>query len=104
MVETVLNYWKRKCYSENSFTLKSTKHGKNHLSAYFRITITISGSNGIQNIWEMKKYYVSDFVEGAGFSAIKYEGKDTDKLGIKYKRISDFWLQFEKIRAEKPIV
>ena len=70
----------------------------------FRITITISGSNGIQNIGEMKKYYVSDFVEGAGFSAIKYEGKDTDKLGIKYKRISDFWLQFEKIRAEKPIV
>lgn len=43
-------------------------------------------------------------VEGTGFSAIKYEGKDTDKLGIKYKRISDFWLQFEKIRDEKPIV
>ena len=34
MGETVLNYWKRKCYSENSFTLNSTKHGKNHLSAY----------------------------------------------------------------------
>ena len=29
MGETVLNYWKRKCYSENSFTLNSTKHGKN---------------------------------------------------------------------------
>ena len=70
----------------------------------FRITITISGSNGIQNIAEIKKYYVTDFVEGTGFSAIKYEGKDTDKLGIKYKRISDFWFQFEKIRDEKPIV
>lgn len=70
----------------------------------FRITITISGSNGIQNIAEIKKYYVTDFVEGTGFSAIKYEGKDTDKLGIKYKRISDFWFQFKKIRDEKPIV
>ena len=34
MVETVLNYWKRKCYSENSFTLNSTKNGKNHSTVY----------------------------------------------------------------------
>ena len=34
MVETVLNYWKRKCYSENFFTLNSTKHGKNHTILY----------------------------------------------------------------------
>ena len=31
MVETVLNYRKRKCYSESSFTLISTNRGKNHL-------------------------------------------------------------------------
>lgn len=69
----------------------------------FRITITISGSNGVQNIAEIKKYYASDFVEGKGFVPIKYEKKDTDKLGIKYKRIPYFWQQFEKIRDEKEI-
>lgn len=66
----------------------------------FRITITLSGSNGLQNIAEIKKYYASDFVRGKAFEAIKYEDNDTDILGVKYKRISNFWTQFEKIENE----
>lgn len=66
----------------------------------FRITITISGSNELQNIAEIKKYYATDFVKGLGFAAIKYEEKDTDKWGIKYKKIKEFWLQFESIVDE----
>ena len=69
----------------------------------FRITITISGSNGVQSIAEMKKYYATDFVEGNGFEAIRYDGKDTDRFGIKYKRISYFWMQFDKIRNEQQL-
>lgn len=70
----------------------------------FRITITISGSNGVQNIAEIKKYYVMDFVEGTGFEAIKYEERDTDELGMNYKHIPNFWHQFEMIRNEKKLV
>lgn len=70
----------------------------------FRITITISGDNGVQNIAEIKKYYVTDFVEGTGFEAIKYEEKDTNKFGMEYKRIPDFWTQFEKVKNEKAII
>lgn len=66
----------------------------------FRITITISGSNELQNIAEIKKYYATDFVKGLEFAAIKYEEKDTDKLGIKYKKINEFWKQFESIIDE----
>lgn len=66
----------------------------------FRITLTFSGSNGVQNFAEIKKYYATDFVEGKGFKAIRYEGKDTNKLGIKYKRIPGFWKQFEAIDDE----
>lgn len=67
----------------------------------FKITITISGSNGIQNIAEIKKYHAKDFVEGTGFVPICYGGKDKDWLGMKYKRIHSFWEQFEEIKDKK---
>lgn len=72
----------------------------NRNDSRFRITITISGSNEVQNIAEIKKYYATDFVIGKGFEAIKYGERDTDKLGIHYKKIPDFWYQFEKIKDE----
>lgn len=72
----------------------------NRNDSRFRITITISGSNEVQNIAEIKKYYATDFVIGKGFEAIKYGERDTDKLGIRYKKIPDFWYQFEKIKDE----
>lgn len=70
----------------------------------FRITITISGSNEVQNIAAIKKYYATDFVIGQGFKAIKYEEKDTDKLGMNYKKIPNFWTQFESIKNESPLI
>lgn len=69
----------------------------------FRITITISGSNEVQNIAEIKKYYATDFVIGQGFEAIEYEENDTDELGMNYKKIPNFWLQFESIKNEEII-
>ena len=44
MGETVLNYWKRKCYSENSFTLNSTKHGKNRSTVYVALDAEVGES------------------------------------------------------------
>lgn len=69
----------------------------------FKITITISGCNGIQNIAELKKYHAKDFVEGTGFAPIRYGGKDDDYLGLKYYRIQGFWQQFEAIKNKKTI-
>lgn len=76
------------------------QNNSNKNDSRFRITITISGSNEVQNIAEIKKYYATDFVIGKGFEAIKYGERDTDKLGISYKKIPNFWCQFERIKDE----
>ena len=81
--------------------LHQNNSGENN--SRFRITVTISGSNGVQSIAEMKQYYATDFVEGIEFEAIQYDDKNADELGIKYRRIPNFWAQFEKIKNEKQL-
>ncbi|MBR0229622.1 MAG: two pore domain potassium channel family protein [Clostridia bacterium] len=75
--------------------------GKNN--SRFRIVVCVSGSNGVQTIAEMKKYYASDFVFGTEFNPIEYKGNDDNKLGIKYDRIKGFWSQFESIKNESAL-
>lgn len=98
------------CISKESpFILEELKkalvyqYRNNKDDSRFRITITISGSNGIQSIAEIKKYYASDFVKGFGFKAIKYDNQDTGKYGMNYKKIQEFANQFEMIENEETI-
>lgn len=95
--------------SETCFILKELKKALTYqenaqkTDSRFRVTITISGSNGVQNIAELYKYYATDFVCGSGFAAIKYEEKDANSLGILYKRIPGLWGQFDSIKNEREI-
>lgn len=68
--------------------------------SWFRITISISGSNGVQNIAEIKKYYAKDFVDGVGFRPIQYSGKEREGISVNYKKIQDFWVQFNAYEVE----
>lgn len=63
----------------------------------FRITITITGSTGIQSVACLKKYYASDITEGKSFKAIQYTEEDQNKAGMSYKKIGNFWTQFNSI-------
>lgn len=69
----------------------------------FRVTLTISGSNGIQSIAEIKKYYADDFVTGTGFIPIEYKGRDDDQYGIVYSKIKNFERQFESVKDQRPL-
>jgi len=78
---------------------KANKHNvtTNTFDSRFRITITISGSNGIQNIATLKKYYANEIVNGKAFKAIEYTDEDQRKKGMRFTKIKDFWLQFNTI-------
>ena len=63
----------------------------------FRITITITGSTGIQSVACLKKYYVNDIIEGKAFKPIQYTSEDQNKRGMRYKKIEHFWEDFNSI-------
>lgn len=65
----------------------------------FRITITITGSTGIQSVACLKKYYVNDIIEGKAFKAIQYTSEDQNKKGMRYKKIEHFWEDFDSITS-----
>lgn len=69
----------------------------------FRITVTISGSNGVQNFAEIKRYISSDFVKGTGFKAIAYGVNDQNMRGIDIRKIPHFWKQFNEVENEEEI-
>lgn len=69
----------------------------------FRITITVSGSNGVQDFAEIKEYGALDFVKGTGFTSIPY-GYDGEKSPQMYhKTIPDFWKLFHSVENEEEI-
>lgn len=63
----------------------------------FRITITITGSTGIQSVACLKKYYVNEVIEGKSFKAIQYTREDQNRRGMRYKKIKNFWDDFNGI-------
>lgn len=64
----------------------------------FRITISITGHNGIQQISEIHKYYADNFYEGKSFKAIKYNEYDQSKrINLSYKHFDKFWETFNEV-------
>lgn len=68
----------------------------------FSITISISGSYGIQQIAHYKKYYPSEIELGTSFKAIQYNDEDQRQAGnIRYSNFPDMWNDFNKIIGEE---
>lgn len=88
-------------YEQKDISNSSSSELQANRYSWFRIIITINGNNGVQDITEIKKYYASDFVEGYGFTPIKYSGKERRGLSVQYESIEDFWNDFDKVREEK---
>lgn len=64
----------------------------------FRVTVAVSGHNGIQQICETHKYYPNNFYEGNMFKAIEYNNHDQSKMiNLSYKHFGEFWSDFERI-------
>jgi hypothetical protein len=68
----------------------------NGTESRFRLTLSIAGYNGIQQIAQIKKYYPKDFKEGSDFKPINYNNED-QKSSIKYSKFGDFWNDFNTI-------
>lgn len=68
----------------------------NDKKSRFRLTISVAGNNGIQQIAQIKKYYPQDFKEGSDFKPINYNDED-QKPNIKYSKFGDFWNDFNMI-------
>ncbi len=62
----------------------------------FCITISITGTYGIQQMSYFKKYYPSDIVIGKCFKAIEYNEQDQRKR-LYYTDFPDFWVNFDTI-------
>lgn len=63
----------------------------------FRITISITGNYGIQQIVSYKKYYANECKLGECFKPIEYTDEDQNKWGINYTKFPNFWSDFNKI-------
>ena len=78
---------------------KAKEYEKRHgCESRFRITITITGSSGIQSVACLKKYYANDIIEGKAFKAIQYTNEDQNRTGMRYKKIKNFWEDFNSIK------
>lgn len=84
----VINLEKATCFDNNNEKKESR----------FRLIVSISGNNGIQEIAQIKRYYATDFVEGKGFKPIEYNKEDQKKWrSINYYKFGDFENDFESI-------
>lgn len=64
----------------------------------FKIRITITGSYGFQQYYQVKSYDASDIQTGSTFSAIAYNDEDKRLIrNIKFKKFPNFWEHFDKI-------
>lgn len=68
----------------------------NKKESRFRLTISIAGNNGIQQIAQIKKYYPKDFKEGSEFKPIEYNNED-QKTSVNYSKFGNFWKDFNTI-------
>jgi len=59
---------------ENAITFDDNEQNK--VKSRFRIFVSITGNNGIQEIVQLKRYYPKDFKEGTRFKAIQYNESD----------------------------
>lgn len=69
---------------------------ENELKSRFRVIVTISGNNGIQEIAQMYRYYPKDFKAGKSFKPIQYDMKDQKKR-VNYSNFGNFEHDFECI-------
>ncbi len=69
---------------------------QNKIKSRFRIIVSITGNNGIQEIAQLKRYYPKDFKEGTRFKAIQYNESD-QKTRINYLKFGNFKEDFEHI-------
>ena len=69
---------------------------QNKLKSRFRVFVSITGNNGIQEIAQLKRYYSKDFKEGIGFRAIQYNESDQQNK-IDYSQFGNFEEDFEHI-------
>ena len=64
----------------------------------FSITISVSGSYGIQQAAYYKKYYPSEIEIGTSFKPIEYNEEDKRKRGnIRYTKFPNFWNDFNQV-------
>lgn len=69
---------------------------QNKMKSRFRIIVSITGNNGMQEIAQLKRYYPKDFKEGTRFKAIQYNESD-QKTKINYLKFGNFKDDFEDI-------
>jgi hypothetical protein len=69
---------------------------QNKIKSRFRVYVSISGHNGIQEIVQVKRYYTTNFQEGHQFKAIQYNHFDR-KNRINYSKFPNFKEDFETI-------
>lgn len=64
-----------------------------------KISISISGNYGIQQIATVHTYYPKDIKQGRGFKPINYTKEDQREKGnIRYCNFPNFWSDFNKIQ------
>jgi len=68
----------------------------------FRVVISITGNNGIQQISQLQKYYPNEFTDGVSFTPIQYNEEDQKEWSsIDYSKFGNFWNDFNTIITQK---
>ena len=85
-------------FGEWEKALAHNRNDSNKAKSRFNITVSVSGSYGLQQIAYYKKYYPSEIEIGVGFKAIEYNEEDQRTRGnIRYTKFPNFWNDFNKI-------
>ncbi len=67
------------------------------LESRFRINMSLTGSYGLNQIALRKKYYANEIISGKCFKPITYSKQVYIKKEITYKKIKNFWKDFETV-------
>lgn len=67
------------------------------LESRFRINMSLTGSYGLNQIALRKKYYANEIIPGKCFKPITYSKQVYIKKEITYKKIKNFWEDFETV-------
>lgn len=89
---------KIKNYSISADLQKAIDAEKNGNKTRFKISISVSGTYGMQQYCQVKNYNYNDIVNGNIFKAISYNDEDKKIIrNIDYRKFGDFWNDFNTI-------
>lgn len=75
----------------------------NDSKSRFKISISISGSYGLQQAAFVKDYYPLDVSIGRGFKACEYNELDQREGNMRYSDFPNFWKDFDTILPVAPV-